>query len=168
MVNKPNLNKRCKLSMCLRKQPRSYQKQQGSMIVIVIFIIVILGFLATNLVRVNWSDSDTNNRAIMGTQAWLLSHSVNEYVLSRMYPSPTTSDVAAQCTEIEAGNYNTSVQDNIIDNSTIQCDLVDLSCDDGGGARVLEGQTFYVVESRVSCGSGLYEVQRSQEIWVRE
>ncbi|MEZ8321795.1 MSHA biogenesis protein MshP, partial [Vibrio splendidus] len=60
--------------------------QKGSALIMVIFVIVVLGFLATSLSRTSWSDNDSNTRVVLGTQAWLLSHSVNEYVMTQFYP----------------------------------------------------------------------------------
>ncbi len=162
-----SLNKRALCSASNNKVSVSKRKQQGNMLMVVIFIIVVLGFLATNLVLVNWSDSDSNNRSIFGTQAWLLAHSSNEYVLSKMYPASDTrlTPVADVCTEIGVGAYNNFITNTIIDSSAIQCELIALECRDTGD---LDGQTFYIINSQISCGSGAYEVQRNQEFWVRE
>lgn len=47
--------------------------QQGSVLVVAVFVIVVMGFLATSLVQVQWSNHDTLTRKQLGTQAWLLS-----------------------------------------------------------------------------------------------
>ncbi|MDD1829234.1 MSHA biogenesis protein MshP, partial [Photobacterium sp. ZSDE20] len=60
--------------------------QQGSVLVVAVFVIVVMGFLATSLVQVQWSNHDTLTRKQLGTQAWLLAHSANEWALTQVYP----------------------------------------------------------------------------------
>ncbi|HAS26504.1 MAG TPA: MSHA biogenesis protein MshP [Vibrio sp.] len=145
---------------------RNYQ-QRGSALIIVIFIIVIVGFLATSLTRTSWSTHDTNTRSVLGTQAWLLSHSVNEYVMTQFYPDPdptASSAVSASCTTpipVDISNFAES----LVESATVSCELYRLECENRGR---LGGMSFYILESSVICGSGVSQVQRNQEVWVRE
>ncbi|MGF1710623.1 MSHA biogenesis protein MshP [Vibrio kagoshimensis] len=141
--------------------------QEGSMLIIVIFIIVVLGFLAASLSRTSWSDNDSNTRTVLGTQAWLLSHSVNEYVMTQFYPDPdplSSSAVSTVCIDPMPGAVIT-VANNIVAESAMNCSLNQLQCSSRGE---LDGLVFYVLESSVICGSGISQVQRNQEVWVRE
>ena len=141
--------------------------QEGSMLIIVIFIIVILGFLATSLSRTSWSDNDSNTRTVLGTQAWLLSHSVNEYVMTQFYPSLdplASSAVSAACTNLEPLGVVSEAK-SLISRVPMNCSLNSLKCSNRGE---LGGFVFYVLESSVICGSGISQVQRNQEVWVRE
>lgn len=141
--------------------------QKGSALVIVIFVIVVLGFLATSLSRTSWSDNDSNTRVVLGTQAWLLSHSVNEYVMTQFYPDPdpqASSAVASVCTDPMPGPVIT-VANAIVVESPMNCSLHQLQCSSRGE---LDGLVFYVLESSVVCGSGISQVQRNQEVWVKE
>lgn len=141
--------------------------QEGSMLIIVIFIIVVLGFLAASLSRTSWSDNDSNTRTVLGTQAWLLSHSVNEYVMTQFYPDPdplSSSAVSTVCTDPMPGPVIT-VANAIVAESPMNCSLNQLQCSSRGE---LDGLVFYVLESSVVCGSGISQVQRNQEVWVRE
>ena len=141
--------------------------QEGSMLIIVIFIIVVLGFLATSLSRTSWSDNDSNTRAVLGTQAWLLSHSVNEYVMTQFYPDPdplSSSAVSTVCTDPMPVPV-IAVANAIVAESSMNCSLNQLQCSSRGE---LDGLVFYVLESSVVCGSGISQVQRNQEVWVRE
>ncbi|NOH80940.1 MSHA biogenesis protein MshP [Vibrio sp. RE86] len=143
-------------------------KQYGSMLLIVLFVILVLGYLATSLNLTSWSSRDSTNRGILGTQAWLLSHSANEYVLTVMYPTPTTDNVDAICTGTRLnlnGDIRTFIEDQIIESATANCQLMALECTDRGD---LDSRTFYILESTVSCGTGINEVQRSQQVWLRD
>ena len=144
--------------------------QKGSALVIVIFVIVLLGFLATSLSRTSWSDNDSNTRVVLGTQAWLLSHSVNEYVMTQFYPAPepqASSAVGRVCnsSDLQPGGGFFAVASSIVDSASISCSLELIQCSSRGE---LDGSVFYVLESSVICGSGVSQVQRNQELWVRE
>ncbi|NOH96441.1 MSHA biogenesis protein MshP [Vibrio sp. 99-70-13A1] len=141
--------------------------QEGGMLIIVIFIIVVLGFLATSLSRTSWSDNDSNTRTVLGTQAWLLSHSVNEYVMTQFYPNPdplASSAVSTVCVSPMSPGVVLEAN-SLVARSPMNCSLDSLACSNRGE---LDGLVFYVLESSVICGSGISTVQRNQEVWVKE
>ncbi|MFA0268019.1 MSHA biogenesis protein MshP [Vibrio cyclitrophicus] len=144
--------------------------QKGSALIMVIFVIVVLGFLATSLGRTSWSDNDSNTRVVLGTQAWLLSHSVNEYVMTQFYPDPdpqASSAVASVCSsnDLQPGGGIFTVASSMVDATSMNCSLNLVQCSSRGE---LDDFVFYVLESSVVCGSGVSQVQRNQELWVRE
>ncbi|KOO17014.1 MSHA biogenesis protein MshP [Vibrio xuii] len=143
-------------------------KQSGSMLIIVIFVILVMGYLATSLNLTSWSSRDSTTRGVLGTQAWLLSHSANEYVLTEMYPDEDTSNVGLICmgTRLDAGgDIRQFIEQTLITSATASCLLRELECEDRGE---LDGRTFYILQSTVSCGTGIHEVQRSQQVWLRD
>ncbi|MGV2840827.1 MSHA biogenesis protein MshP [Vibrio cyclitrophicus] len=135
--------------------------QQGSVLVVAVFVIVVMGFLATSLVQVQWSNHDTLTRKQLGTQAWLLAHSANEWALTQVYPltvSPAVStSVSAACGNLNSNQVSSGM-------STI-CTVDELTCSQIG---TLDGVGFFKIESTVICGSGVNQVQRIQEVWVKE
>lgn len=135
--------------------------QQGSVLVVAVFVIVVMGFLATSLVQVQWSNHDTLTRKQLGTQAWLLAHSANEWALTQVYPltvSPAVStSVSTVCNTLNANQVSGGM-------STI-CTVDELTCRQIG---VLDGVGFFKIESTAICGSGINQVQRIQEVWVKE
>ncbi|CAH6999299.1 MSHA biogenesis protein MshP [Vibrio chagasii] len=144
--------------------------QKGSALIMVIFVIVVLGFLATSLSRTSWSDNDSNTRVVLGTQAWLLSHSVNEYVMTQFYPNPdpaASSAVASVCSsnDLQPGGEIFAVASSMVNTTPVNCSLDRIQCSNRGE---LDGFVFYVLESSVICGSGVSQVQRNQELWVKE
>lgn len=140
----------------------SRRRQQGNLYIIAIFVLVVMGFLGANLVRIEQSNHDAYVRDVLGTQAWLLAHSANEYVLTEMYPLNTSSAVATNCDPMASSI--TSGAANVLSDFN-SCSNVTLSCDSLGA---LDGMNYFKVESRANCGSGLNEVERSEEIWLRE
>ena len=135
--------------------------QQGSVLVVAVFVIVVMGFLATSLVQVQWSNHDTLTRKQLGTQAWLLAHSANEWALTQVYPltvSPAVStSVSTVCSNLNSNQVSSGM-------STI-CTVDELTCSQIG---VLDGVGFFKIESTAICGSGINQVQRIQEVWVKE
>ncbi|CDU15006.1 hypothetical protein [Vibrio coralliirubri] len=139
----------------------SKSSQQGSVLVVAVFVIVVMGFLATSLVQVQWSNHDTLTRKQLGTQAWLLAHSANEWALTQVYPltvSPAVStSVSTVCSNLNSSQVSSGM-------STI-CTVEQLTCRQIG---VLDGVGFFKIESTAICGSGVNQVQRIQEVWVKE
>ncbi|WP_373938169.1 MSHA biogenesis protein MshP [Vibrio kanaloae] len=135
--------------------------QQGSVLIVAVFVIVVMGFLATSLVQVQWSNHDTLTRKQLGTQAWLLAHSANEWALTQVYPltvSPAVStSVSAACGNLNSNQVSSGM-------STI-CTVGKLTCSQIG---TLDSVGFFKIESTAICGSGINQVQRIQEVWVRE
>ncbi len=143
-------------------------QQRGSLYIVVIFVLVVMGFLATSLSRVEWSDSDSRTRDVLGTQAWLLAHSVNEYVLTEFYPLTASASVSTVCGGID--NHDTTPSSVVLNAENMltefaSCRSVDLTCISIGA---LDESEYFQVTSRITCGSGISEVERIQEIWVRE
>ncbi|TKG02791.1 MSHA biogenesis protein MshP [Vibrio sp. F13] len=139
----------------------SKSSQQGSVLVVAVFVIVVMGFLATSLVQVQWSNHDTLTRKQLGTQAWLLAHSANEWALTQVYPltvSPAVStSVSTVCSNLNSNQVSSGM-------SAI-CTVDELTCSQIG---VLDGVGFFKIESTAICGSGINQVQRIQEVWVKE
>ncbi|WP_086773828.1 MSHA biogenesis protein MshP [Vibrio coralliirubri] len=139
----------------------SKSSQQGSVLVVAVFVIVVMGFLATSLMQVQWSNHDTLTRKQLGTQAWLLAHSANEWALTQVYPltvSPAVStSVSTVCSNLNSSQVSSGM-------STI-CTVDQLTCRQIG---VLDGVGFFKIESTAICGSGVNQVQRIQEVWVKE
>lgn len=135
--------------------------QQGSVLVVAVFVIVVMGFLATSLMQVQWSNHDTLTRKQLGNQAWLLAHSANEWALTQVYPlivSPAVStSVSTVCSSLNANQVSSGM-------STI-CSIEQLTCREIG---MLDGVGFFKIESTAICGSGINQVQRIQEVWLRD
>ncbi|RTZ14319.1 MSHA biogenesis protein MshP [Vibrio aquaticus] len=137
-------------------------QQQGNLYIVVVFVLVVMGFLATSLMRIEWSNNDAHNRDVLGTQAWLLSQSLNEYVLTQFYPLNQAADVAGNCEPLEP-TIITGAESLLA--TVPQCGELQLSCNEIG---TLGDLSYFKVEARVTCGSGVFQVERSQEVWVRE
>ncbi|UUM30915.1 MSHA biogenesis protein MshP [Vibrio japonicus] len=139
------------------------RKQTGSLYIVVIFVLVVMGFLAMSLSRIEWSNNDAHTKDIIGLQAALLAHSANELALIELYPfrsSPSAAfDVSGACSAL-SGAVKTIP-------SAVDCQGVQISCEPRGG-ELADGKRLYVIRSEAICGTGINTMQRSQEVWVRE
>ncbi|PMH39885.1 MSHA biogenesis protein MshP [Vibrio sp. 10N.286.49.B3] len=145
--------------MSHKARKASPRKQRGSLYIVAIFVITVMGFLAMLLGRIQWSNHDALTKEQLGTQAWLLAHSSNEWALTQMYPLGASSAVSSACVSIP----NSSAPQALL--TDIPCHTITLVCDEFG---TLNEETFYKLKSTAICGSGKSEVRRNQELWVKE
>ncbi|MEZ8289007.1 MSHA biogenesis protein MshP [Vibrio sp. 10N.237.312.B06] len=139
------------------------KRQIGSLYIVVIFVLVVMGFLATTLSRIEWSNNDAHTKDVIGIQAHLLAHSAIEQVLVQIYPPRANItvpfDVASACTNLDGSTMNFA--------TTITCADVQITCSSTGGPLVDNSQ-LYTVRAVAMCGTGVNVMQRSQDVWVKE
>ncbi|EGU41688.1 MSHA biogenesis protein MshP [Vibrio ichthyoenteri ATCC 700023] len=141
----------------------SRSRQKGSLYIVVIFVLVVMGFLASTLSRIQWSNADAQTKEVLGTQAWLLAQSINEEALTIVYPLQTQSSaIATNCSTLEASAL-VDADDKFV--NVENCKIVESSCTPSG---TLAQVNYFKLIARVSCGSGKSVVERAEEIWVRE
>ncbi|MGR5302081.1 MSHA biogenesis protein MshP [Vibrio alfacsensis] len=140
------------------------RKQQGNVLIVVLFVIIVMGFLASSLMRVNWSNQSTLTREFLGTKAWFIAQSANEWALTQLYPLNTPKpDVARLCLSQVSGATPNVTQGT-------GCQLKAMTCSTIGtfNPGTSEAESLFKVQATAICGSGVIQVQRQQEIWVRE
>jgi len=81
------------------------RNSSGNVLIIVLFVIIVMGYLASSLMKVTWSNQSGLTREFLGTKAWFVAQS--------------------------------------------------------------EAESLFRVQATAICGSGVSQVQRQQEIWVR-
>ncbi|MFA0628030.1 MSHA biogenesis protein MshP [Vibrio sp. 10N.222.49.A3] len=138
------------------------KRQVGSLYIVVIFVLVVMGFLATTLNRIEWSNHDAHTKDVIGTQAHLLAHSAIERALMQIYPPRANTtvlfDVAAECANLNGTAMNFA--------TTITCADVQITCSPTGG-QLVDSSQLYTVRAVAMCGTGVNLMQRSQDVWVR-
>ncbi len=158
MVNVVCINKMCRCSMSHRRN------SSGNVLIIVLFVIIVMGYLASSLMKVTWSNQSGLTRELLGTKAWFIAQSANEWALTRLYPLNGTSDsVATLCKNQVSGAAPNVTQGT-------GCRLSSISCVKLGtlNADTSAAESLFRVQATAVCGSGLSQVERQQEIWVRE
>lgn len=138
-------------------------RQKGSLYIVVIFVLVVMGFLASTLSRIQWSNADAQTKEVLGTQAWLLAQSINEEALTIVYPLQSQSSaIATNCSSLDVSAL-VDTDDTFV--NVENCKVIESSCTPSG---TLAQVNYFKLIARVSCGSGKSVVERAEEIWVKE
>ncbi|PMN68650.1 MSHA biogenesis protein MshP [Enterovibrio norvegicus] len=132
--------------------------QKGSMLIVSVFTITALAALGAALMQINWSQSDTTAREVLGARAWFAANSGTESAMARLFPH--AMDVAkppvADCDETpRVTKFNTD---------GLRGCSVSVTCKVIGENELAQ----YRIESKGECGSGHLKVVRVQESWAKE
>ncbi|PMN93068.1 MSHA biogenesis protein MshP [Enterovibrio norvegicus] len=134
--------------------------QKGSMLIVSVFTITALAALGAALMQINWSQSDTTTREVLGTRAWFAANSGTEMAMTKLFPlQESVDDVrVADCAGITAEEpISFSV-------SGLKGCSVSVTCEVIGENELAQ----YHIESKGECGSGHLKVVRVQESWAKE
>ncbi|NLS14606.1 MSHA biogenesis protein MshP [Vibrio sp. SM6] len=139
--------------MCLNRK-----QSQGNVLIVAIFILVVVGFLATTLTNIRWSHHDSLTREQLGAQALMAAESTQQWALTQLYPLNQVADVVSSCAALNSAAVPNLTINTPCQRSTLTCQAV----------GELESQTFYRLTATAECGSGAFSVSRSQQVWVKE
>ncbi|MFA1562417.1 MSHA biogenesis protein MshP [Aliivibrio fischeri] len=137
------------------------RKQEGNLLVMSIVVMVVVGFLSLNLLKVESSNHDTLSKEVLGTQAWFLAHSGAEWGLTQLFP-------------LGISGADTSICNGVVRRPNMR--------EDGSGCKQdpevvcvtntvnyhSEEVQYFKITSSVTCGSGIDQVTRVQEVWAKE
>ena len=142
---------------------QSINKAHGNVLVIVLFVVVVMGYLSASLLRTTWSNHSATTREFVGTQAWFLAQSASEWALTQFYPLDLNSGgVATHCGSLATAFPGVDIG---------SCS-VGVTCSDIGtlpaSVTGVSDVSLYRVSAVAQCGNGLSRVERRQEIWVKE
>lgn len=140
------------------------KKQSGSVLIIAVFVIVVMGMLGLTLTRLEWSTQDTLTREVLGTQAWLLANSGNEWGLTHLYPldgSSGVSSINSACSTLNTAA--SAAASTLVAATDNRCSKLTISCT----ALGQDDLVYFKVTSGAVCGTGQNIVQREQEVWAR-
>ncbi|WP_087016710.1 hypothetical protein [Thaumasiovibrio subtropicus] len=137
----------------------AYPSQKGSVLVVVVFVLVVMGFLAIGLTQIGRSNQETTTLEVLGARAWLAAHSGNEVALQRLFPLNSSSALGSVCTStivssVTMGSYGCE--------ASVSC--TSQAVDVTSSAQT----TFYFLESTGTCSSGKNQVSRVQEVMAKE
>lgn len=141
-------------------------QQSGSVLIVVLFVVVVMGMLGGVMARLEWSNQDTQTRELLDTQAWFMAHSANELALTKLFPLSERSDndqIKAHCDAVNANGA--SGIDGIIKNDS--CRINAVTCIYPNIPEDYKQLRYYTLESTVSCGNGIYQVERAQQVMVK-
>ncbi|AUI87072.1 MSHA biogenesis protein MshP [Vibrio azureus] len=136
---------------------------RGSILIVVLFVILVMGYLATSLMMVRWSNQSSLSRNVLGVQAWFMAQSANEWALTQLYPlNVSAPDVGELCSSVVSGAVPNVTQGTNCRLNTMSCSLIG-----SFNAGTAEEESLFRVNAIAICGSGSAQVQRQQEVWVR-
>ncbi|WP_422767162.1 MshP protein [Photobacterium leiognathi subsp. mandapamensis] len=143
----------------------SYNKQRGSGLMIVLFVIVVMGLMAMVMTKIGTSSQTMTTKEVLGTRAWFTAHSANEVVLTKLFPlgTPLASD------PIACKNYSAEDIANTMPSFQTGCKVDQIQCSMKqikipGKPSVTE----YRLESTATCGSNDVAMTRTQEVWAKD
>jgi len=133
---------------------KSFKKQQGSMLVIALFVIIVLAFLAYAMIQITDNSSRGNVYEVYGSRALNAANSGAERALNEIL-GPTGGESCASA----SSNYSLGTGD--VFNG---CNVI-ISCNE---FLVTEtGFTHFRIESTASCSAGDFDTQRSVAVEAR-
>lgn len=135
--------------------PMVLARQRGSILLMAIFAMVVLGGLGVALSKINTSQQHITAREILGARAWFAANSGSEWAMTQLFPLATNPAALPQtsCSATPVITVFTS-------KGLIGCS-VSVRCEPQGVAPLLQ----YRIESTGRCGSGEFAVARVQEVW---
>ncbi len=142
------------------------KRQSGNVLMVAIFVILVLGLLAANLARISWSNQDTLAREYLGTQAWFLAHSGNEWAMTQLFPLDGAEDynsIETRCTGLDS----IAAAQAMVDNNDLPCVAPTIQCITPA-TGVPDELKYFKVVTRATCSEGSkFEVERVQEAWLK-
>ena len=144
----------------MRRSNSSFRRhQKGSMLIVSVFTITALAALGAALMQINWSQTDTTTREVLGARAWFAANSGTEMAMAKLFPLQESADDVrvADCVGITAEKPIFSV-------AGLKGCSVSVTCEVIGENELAQ----YRIESRGECGSGHLKVVRVQESWAKE
>ncbi|MDX1303799.1 MshP protein [Photobacterium sp.] len=135
-----------------------YKKQQGSALMVSIFVIVVMSVMAAAMTRIGWSSQDITTKEVLGTRAWFTAHSGNEVMLSRLFPIGQSSAKPTACVD----EYKFKPANSYGCTAIVNC--TDISVSHAGSTI----RQFYLESSATCAAKSQVEVTRVQESWAKE
>ncbi|EAR54532.1 hypothetical protein SKA34_22739 [Photobacterium sp. SKA34] len=139
----------------------SYNKQRGSGLMIVLFVIVVMGLMAMVMTKIGVSSQTMTTKEVLGTRAWFTAHSANEVVLTKIFPLKEKENGCKSYTSQEVANMMPPFQKG--------CQVIKVVCTPKS-IRLLSGKKVneYHLESTATCGSNNVAMTRTQEVWAKD
>jgi len=134
------------------------KSQQGSSLVIAIFIIIVLALLGGALVKMLTATSESIVYEVYGTRAYLAAHSGLQIKLAEVFP---LGGAAAECDGIEDSYSFTNVTGLAVCNVDAVCNSADYTVDS-------ETTTIYTVNSVSECSVDDIVTSRKLEITAQD
>lgn len=146
------------LNLQVINKKASIKKQQGSALVIAIFVIIVMTLLGTALVRMLSTEAETVAYEVIGTRAFQAAQSGMQWQLQQVFPLGSSGVACPSATSIKSfvniGN----------DGRGLKNCRAELKCD---GFPHTDGITYYQLESTGICTVGGVKTSRTIAVDAR-
>ena len=151
-----NCSLKANMSIPLPRQPEnkasyplpSMANQQGSSLILALFVIIILTLIGSVLTRIISTSSETVSQEVLGTRAYMAANSAMQAELQLIFPLNTTG--VCNATNVAPYDFKTVLGDDIPGlyacNATTQCILYHTD--------IVTGIKYYRLTSTGKCGNG--------------
>ncbi len=119
-------------------------KQRGSSLLVVLFSLVVLGFLGSVFLQNRVMEQSSTAESLLSSRAWFAAHSGMEWALSALFP---LTNSIGQCLD------------------TQKVPLFLPQCMGVVRCRLAEDDLYYL-ESEATCGLGQFKMTRIQTVWA--
>jgi MSHA biogenesis protein MshP len=148
--------------MCPNNPTLSFKRQQGSMLIVALFIIVVMGLLVAALSRLVISSTDMVSTEVLGARAFFAAQSGLEIGLAKLYPlqrktSASDSTAIGEAMVCEPKDYDFSVS------GLAQC-KAQVSCVESNDPTT--GTKHYYLTSIGKCQQSSFTTSRTLEMEV--
>ena len=141
------------------------QKQQGSALIVAVFIMVVMALLVLSLSKLLTSSSENVSYEVLGTRAFFAAQSGMEQGLTQLFPLSAASTYCAP-----AGTQGTAPETTVsfpVTANGLQGCSYTLSCSSGRATAAATETIYYQLTSTGLCGSGQLQTSRTiqMEVW---
>lgn len=158
--------------------PKNYKKilfkQQGFLLPLALFILVVMGVLALTISRTSTQTQTSSIQEFTNVQAFYAAESGAQRGMQALFLStPTRKDTDQACADMAINHNFPGVNGLQICTATVICTCVyqnNSACDSGVGANYLLNsvsgvtKSFYTLRSTGSCGQDQYRAERIVEV----
>nr|VVV05108.1 hypothetical protein AW0309160_02528 [Aliivibrio wodanis] len=138
------------------------RKQKGNLLIMSIVVLVAVGYLSLNLLNVETSNHDAVSKEVLGTRAWFLAHSGAEWGLVQLFPLGQSNAETTICNSTPHSPLNMITANSGCNSApSVICDEIEV---------IYHGEAirYFQITSTATCGSGINQVTRVQEVWAKE
>ena len=124
-------------------------KQQGSSLVLALFVIVILTLLGSVMMRIISTSSETVSQEVLGTRAYMAANSAMQAELQQLFPLDGTNNCASSTSDYDLTNLGSDIPGLYHCDATTTCTKYYTDPTDG--------TNYYQLTSTGHCGVGTME-----------
>lgn len=146
---------------------KSQAKQQGSSLILAIFVLVVMLLLGTTLTRMLATSSQSVAYEVLGTRAYQAANVGVQHRLSMIFPISASAQRCAVPDPVTNRSIDNTIPNELNSLATVDglrgCRVSALSCND----FVVDGVTYYRITASGQCSAGEVQTLRTVEVEAR-